>query len=103
MTVEANQDNHRPAGSEGSGGQSHVDHRDRLRRLIVLWLVRFISDPELFIEISLDRATTGCVYALIALDTRSSTASSADQLRARRRLRPFGSRGVLDLDQLCSG
>ena len=36
--------------------------------LIVLWLLRnFVSDPELFIEISLIGLTTGCVYALIAL------------------------------------
>ena len=36
--------------------------------LIVLWLVRnFLSDPELFIEISLIGFTTGCVYALVAL------------------------------------
>ena len=36
--------------------------------LIVAWVLRnFLSDPELFIEISLIGLTTGCVYALIAL------------------------------------
>ena len=36
--------------------------------LLGLWLLRnFVSDPQLFIEISLIGLTTGCVYALIAL------------------------------------
>ncbi|HSE80418.1 MAG TPA: branched-chain amino acid ABC transporter permease [Gaiellaceae bacterium] len=70
MTVEAQPERPSPRGALGRRRRPSATSIIGVLflALIVVWLLRnLISDPELFIEISLIGLTTGCVYALVAL------------------------------------
>ena len=70
MTVEAQPERPSPRGALGRRRRPSANSIIGVLflALIVVWLLRnLISDPELFIEISLIGLTTGCVYALVAL------------------------------------